>query len=112
VHTINATVVVNPVGSFTVSVSPSSQSTKRGGSVSYTVKINPAGNFNSAVTLSVSGLPSHATSNFPLVTSTGGATLTIKTAANTNQGTSTIKVTGTSGNLAPPAATATLTANK
>ena len=100
-HTATASLVVNPIGTFTVSVAPSTVTVKRKGSGKYTVTVTSAGGFNSKVNLTVSGLPNHATGSFSptSVTGSGASTLTINAAANTPTGTSNITVTGTSGTL-------------
>ncbi len=111
-HSITATLVVNPASSFTLAITPSSQTVKRKGSVKYTLTITGAGGFNSKVTLSANGVPSRASASFSpsSVTGSGTSTLTISTAANTSTGTSTLTVTGTSGNLTA-SATAGITVN-
>ncbi|PYX87722.1 MAG: hypothetical protein DMG67_18700, partial [Acidobacteria bacterium] len=49
---------------FSLSVSPTSQSTGAGSSTNYTVTVTPANGFSGGVTLSTTGLPSGASSSF------------------------------------------------
>ncbi len=104
--TVTASLVVNPAGSFTLSLS-SPVTVTRGGSATYTVTVNPSG-FNSKVTLSVSGLPSKASASFspnPIAGSPWTSTMKITTNRNSPTGTYTVKVTGTSGNLSSTGST-------
>jgi hypothetical protein len=110
-HTTTASLVVTPVGNFTVSLSPPSLSVKRNNSGTYTVTVTPSGGFTGNVTLTVSGVPSRATATLSKTTITGGsgtATLTISAAKNAQLGTVTITVTGTNTTLTNKG-TATLT---
>jgi len=94
-------VTVNPAPDFAISVSPSSRSLAQGGNVPYTVSIGAMNGFADTVNLSVSGLPSGATSSFvpASISASGSSTLTITTAANTPTGTYTLTVTGSTGSL-------------
>ncbi len=84
---------------FSLSVSPASQSVRRGGTATYTVTIVPTGGFNGSVTLSLSGQPSGSTVTFTPNPTTGTATLTIKTLSTTSRQTYSMTITGVSGSL-------------
>jgi hypothetical protein len=88
------TITVNPAPDFTISASPSSQSTVQGGSVPYTASISALNGFSNVVNLSVSGLPSGATASFvpTSVTGSGSSTLTVTTAVNTPVGAYTLNI--------------------
>ncbi len=81
---------------------------KRGGGTAiYTVTINPTNGFNSAVTFSVSGLPSGTTGSFNPNPSTTSTTLTLTVNSSTRKGTYVFTVTGMGGS---PTITRTTTA--
>jgi subtilase family serine protease len=111
-HTNTVTLVINPVAvpNFTISVSPSSRSIKRGRSTTYTVTITPSGGFTGTVSLSVSGIPSGDSGSFSpsTITTSGSSTLTVNTTAGSARGTFTLTITGTSGTTVH-STTATLT---
>jgi uncharacterized membrane protein len=78
-----------------------------GGTASYTVTIKPAGTFNSPVTLSISGLPSAASSTFSPNPATQSSALKVTVPSSVSKGTYTLTVTGTGGS---PTKTHTVTA--
>jgi hypothetical protein len=88
---------------FSVSVSPSSNTVARPGSVTYNVTLTSLNGFSGNVNLSVSGLPSQTSGSFnPTSVSlapngTGNSTLTITAQRNGPRGTFTLTVTGTNG---------------
>jgi subtilase family serine protease len=88
-----------PAANFSLSASPSSQSIRRGHSTSYTVTITPLNGFNSAVALSVAGLPAGALASFNPSSATSSSTLTVSTSRTTPSSTYTLTITGTSGSL-------------
>jgi len=94
-------VTVNPAPDFAISVSPTSRSAVQGGNVPYTVSVSALNGFADTVNLSVSGLPTGATSSFvpASISASGSSTLTITTAANTPTGSYTLTVTGTTASL-------------
>jgi len=99
-HSITVTLVVQAAAApdFSLSISPSSQTLRTPGSVSYTVTVNKLNGFAGSVTLAVSGLPSGFTSSFTPNPATTSSTLTI-TAPRSSRRTITFTVTGTSGSL-------------
>jgi Galactose oxidase-like, Early set domain/PKD domain len=95
------TITVNPAPDFSLSASPSSRSTARGGNVAYTVSVSALNGFSGAVNFSVSGLPSVAAASFvpTSITGSGSSTLTVSTSASTPVGTYTLTITGAAGAL-------------
>jgi hypothetical protein len=94
-------ITVNPAPDFSISASPSSQSTVQGGNVSYTVSVAALNGFTDTANLSVSSLPSGAIASFlpASISGSGSSTLTVTTAANTPVGTYTLTITGMTGSL-------------
>jgi len=87
---------------FTITASPPSRTIKQGETTEYTVTLTAVAGFSSSVDLSVSGLPTDATSSFdpdPLTPTTSGAQsiLTVTTTFGTPTGTSTLTISGTGG---------------
>jgi hypothetical protein len=82
-----------PAPDFSLSAQSNSLSVTQGGSVSDTITVSPTNEFSGNVTLSASGLPSGITASF------ASDVLTLSASANAATGTSSIIVTGTSGNL-------------
>ncbi|MGD0978849.1 MAG: chitobiase/beta-hexosaminidase C-terminal domain-containing protein [Candidatus Bathyarchaeia archaeon] len=97
----SATYTINTSPDFSVSASPASQSVSQGQSTTYTVTVTSVGGFSAGVSLTVTGLPTGATSAFSpsTVTPTGTSTLTVATAGRSPVGTVTLTITGTSGSL-------------
>ena len=97
-----------PAPDYSLSISPSSVRVDRGGGTAvYTVTINPTNGFNSAVTFSVSGLPSGTTGSFDPNPATTTSTLTLTVDASTARGNYVFTVTGMGGS---PTLTRTATA--
>ncbi len=95
------TITVNPAPDFSISASPSSQSTAQGGNVPYTVSISAMNGFTDTVNFSVSGLPSGASASFvpASVSGSGSSTLTVTTSASTPVGTYTLSISGATATL-------------
>ncbi len=94
------TFVAPTTADFSLSASPASQSVVAGNSTSYSVTITPTGGFNSAVTLSVSGLPPGANGTFsPNNAVMTSSTLSVTTTTGTPPGSYPLTITGTSGTL-------------
>jgi hypothetical protein len=110
-HTAQVTLVVSnpaPAPDFGLTVTPSSQTVKRGGRASYTVNVTPNGSFS--VSLSASGLPRRASATFSPNPATGTATMAVTTNKNTSTGSFTVTVTGV-GSGVTHTATVGLTVN-
>jgi hypothetical protein len=101
-HTATVTLVVQAalVPNFSLSISPSSQTLRTPGSISYTVTVNRQNGFTGSVTLSVSGLPSGFSSSFSTNPTSSSSTLKITTTTKSSRRNVTFTVTGTSGSLA------------
>ncbi|MGA3047229.1 MAG: choice-of-anchor D domain-containing protein [Terracidiphilus sp.] len=103
--TIALTVTGSGTPSFSLSDSPSSLSIVQGASGASTITITSSDNFNSAVSLSVSGLPSGVTATFSPSSATPSAdgsttsTLTLTASGSAATGTATVTIKGTSGSL-------------
>ncbi len=97
-QTTSASLVV-ALPDFSLSISPSSVTVPgAGGTASYTVTINRTGGFSSAVTLSVSGLPSGVTPSFtPNPTTGSSSTLVLTVSSTTAAGSYPFTVTGSGG---------------
>lgn len=109
--TAQVTVTEPTAGDFLIAVTPTSQSVKRGGSVTYTVTITPLNGFAGSVTLSLASTPSRSTATFSPNPTTGTSTLTIDTSRRTSRSTYDLTITGVSGSLSH-SATASLTVTK
>jgi len=110
-HTASASLVVSapPQPTFTISISPSSQTVSRNSSANYAVTITPQNGFVGAVTLSAGGTKTglKVTVSDPI---NGTATLTAVTSPSAKKGNNTLTVTGTSGSITK-SATASLRIN-
>jgi|SRR5579859_1549991 len=95
------TIIVNPAPDFSISASPSSQSTSPGGNASYNVSVGALNGFTDTVNFSVSGVPAGASASFapPSVAGSGSSTLTVTTSASTAAGSYVLSVTGTTATL-------------
>lgn len=95
------TITVNPSPDFSISASPSSQSTAQGGNAAYTVSVGALHGFTDTVNFSVIGLPSGASASFvpASVAGSGSSTLTVTTSASTPVGSYTLGITGATGTL-------------
>jgi len=96
---VTLTVLAAPVPDFTLSVSPSNRTVKRGNATTYTVTVTASGGFSEAVTLSVSGQPAATTITFSTnpIAGSGSATMTVQTTnPGTPKGAVTLTITGTS----------------
>jgi hypothetical protein len=88
-------------GDFAITVSPSTQTVKPGGTAVFLVEISAVGGFASPVTLTADGLPAGITGSFApkTVTGSGSSFLTISATLQASLGSVPISVTGTSGTL-------------
>jgi uncharacterized membrane protein len=118
-HTATLSLTVNAAqtADFTVMAAPSSLSLAQGTSGSSTITTNVTGGFNSAVSLSVSGLPTGVTASFSSTSiaapGSGSSTLTITAGATATTGTTNVTVTATGGGVTHTAVISlTITANQ
>jgi hypothetical protein len=94
-----------PPRDFLISAVPEERVIQQGQSTTYTVTITSITAFNSAVNLTVSGLPAGASAAFnppsptPPQGGTANSTMTVNTSITTPTGTFTLAITGTSGDL-------------
>lgn len=95
------TITVNPAPDFSISASPSSQSTPPAGSASYTVSVGALNGFTDTVNFSVSGVPAGTSASFvpTSVTGSGSSTLTVTTSASTAPGSYALSIMGTTPTL-------------
>lgn len=100
-RTAPATLAVDPVGDFALTISPQSQSVIPGSNIGYGVTLSSSGGFSGIVVLSVSGMPAGATATLSpsSVQTSGLVSLSISTSPNTPGGTYTFTVTGADGPL-------------
>jgi hypothetical protein len=87
------------VADFSLSANPTSQSVRRGNTATYTVTVNKINGFAGSVTLSLTGQPSGSTVTFTPNSTTGTATLTVKTLFSSTRKTYTLTIKGVSGSL-------------
>ena len=80
-HSTQVTLVV---ADFSISVSPGSQTVRRGSKTSYTVTIAPLGPFSSTVSFTASGLPKRTNASFNPTSVSGARTSTFTISANTH----------------------------
>jgi len=101
-HTAGVTLVVSAISAdFSISATPSSATVAGNSSVKYTVTITPVSGFSGSVGLSVSGLPRRTSASFSpaSISTSGSSTLTVSTKRNSQTGTFTLTIQGTSGTL-------------
>ncbi len=98
-HTTSVTLIVNSAPDFAIGATPPTQTVAAGSGTTYNVSLTGSGGFSSAVTLSVSGLPTGANASFSPNPATGASTLSVTTGATTASGNYTLTITGTSGTL-------------
>jgi subtilisin family serine protease len=109
-RTTSATLVVTAAGGadYSLSMTPTSQSTPAGTPTSYTVNITRVGGFAEAVTLSATGLPAGSNATFTPNPATGTtSTMNVTTSTSTPTGTYPLTISGTSS-LPPRSTSATL----
>jgi subtilase family serine protease len=101
-HSTSLTVTV-VVPDFSIKASPSARTIRGTGSTTYTVTLTALNGYNSAVSLSVTGLPSGATKSFnpsSITPTSAGVSSTLTVTINQRQrGTYTLTITGTDGSL-------------
>jgi uncharacterized membrane protein len=101
--TVALTVVATATPSFTLSASPTSLSIAQGSSGSSTISTTVSGGFNSAISLSISGLPSGVTASFNPASiaapGSGNSTLTFTANSTATTGTANVTVSATGGGI-------------
>ena len=90
---------VAAAASFSLQTTPAAVTIGQGASGAATIAILSANGFNSAVNLTVSGLPSGVTALFSPASATGTSTLTFTASASAATGAANVTVKGTSGSL-------------
>jgi hypothetical protein len=100
-NTVSVFGLLSSAQDFNLLTSPSTATTKPGGSVTYTVNIGTVNGFSNNINLSVTGVPSNATASFSssTVTGAGSSILTVTTSASTPLGSFPLLITSTSGSL-------------
>ena len=91
-------------GSFTIAVSPASQSVQRGTSTFVTVTLTRSGGFNGVVTLTISNSPAGVSATMDPALLSGGTVISrinLNVAGTATIGASTVTITGSSGNDKP-----------
>jgi hypothetical protein len=102
-HTTTVALTINAVATpdFAVSASPTSISVTQGTSGSSTISTTVSGGFNSAVSLTVSGLPAGVTATFSPTSiaapGSGSSTLTLSASSTATTGTANVIVAATGG---------------
>jgi len=104
-HTATINLSVTPTPDFALSAAPQTLTIALGSSGNDTISVASLNAFNSAVNLSVSGLPAGASSSFstnpvtPAANGSAGSVLTINVPATSNLGAWTVTVSGSSGGV-------------
>ena len=100
-HSANATLTVLVQGTFTIAVTPGSQTVARNSTSTYAVTIRPQKGFLWTVDLSLSGTGNHITASLDPVSvgANGTSTLTVNVDGTAARGKHTLRVIGTSGQL-------------
>jgi len=96
-----STTVALVVNSFSISVSPSSQTVTPGNTTTYTVTVSAINGFNGTVSLRARNLPSNSSASFnpSSIRGSGTSTMTVTTTTSTTIGTFNVGVRGSSSNL-------------
>src|SRR2546429_2690237 len=102
-HSVTVSFKITPSPDFTLTLSPSSQTLRKGSTTTFTIQVTGTNGFNNTVNLSATIAPvtrhGPATSLPSSVGPYSASTLTVSTTRSTQLGTYTITVTATSGSL-------------
>jgi ribosomal protein L40E len=100
-RTATMSLIVSQAAEFRIDVTPDSQTVNQGETASYSISVVGIGGFNSAVSLTVSGLPSGSNGvlSVPSGTPNFFSTLTVTLPGNVPTGSFTLTITGTGGDL-------------
>src|SRR3989449_8483244 len=102
-HSVIVSFKISPSPDFTIALSPSSQTVRKGSTATFTIRVTGTNGFNNTIDLTATIAPvTHHGPAISLPSSVGPystSTLTVSTARNTQSGTYTITVTATSGSL-------------
>jgi hypothetical protein len=110
-NTMQLSLAVTELPTFTMSASPASLSIPQGASGNRTITIIPHNRFTGIVALVATGLPTGVTASFSQASTTTTSTLKLSAASSATLGTAAITITGTSGSLSSTASeTLTITA--
>jgi hypothetical protein len=98
-NVVNVYGLLSSAPDFSISAAPNVQSVAPAGSTAYSVSTTAINGLNSAINLSVTGLPAGATGSFApsSVSPSGSSTLTVNTASATPIGTYPLTISGTAG---------------
>jgi subtilisin family serine protease len=96
--TTTVTLTVTPAPTFKLTITPPSESVRRGAAASFQISATSSGGFSGTISLQISGLPPNSSATFNQ-TPSGGLTMYISTSLQTKDGSYTIQIvgTGTSG---------------
>ena len=100
-RTATISLIVSQAAEFRIDVTPASQTVNQGETASYSISVVGVRGFNSAVSLSVSGLPSgtNGVLSVPSGTPNFSSTLTVTSQRYVPTGSFTLTITGTGGEL-------------
>ena len=103
-HSTQITLVV---ADFSLTVTPSTATVRRGSQTTYGVKVTAIGTFTGAVNFTISGVPQRTSYAFnpASVAGSGNSNLTLSPRRNAPTGSYTLTITGTSGSVKHSAAT-------
>ena len=104
-HTVSATLIVQVKGTFSLTVTPSTQTVSKNSTSTYTVTVTPLNGFYSPVNLTVRGNTAHivGTLNPTSITQSGTSTLTVTVDSQAPTGPRTLTIAAASGSLAKTA---------
>lgn len=100
---VGLTLQVTAAPSFSLQATPAAVTVVQGGTGTSSIAVAPANGFNSAVNLTVSGLPSGVTALFSPASTTTASTLSFAASVSAAAGAATVTVTGAGGSLSATA---------